>query len=652
MELKRYFALVRRWIWLGILGVALGTAGGYLYNLQQTPIYQATTRFVIMMPAESTDIYAYLNSQQLVQTYTQLLTTDKVLQAAAAQLGYSVNADQVNAQQESSSQFVTLTVRDANPQHASDIANVLVTTLMAQNQDLQSARYATSQLNLQNQIDQTQSQIATLQSQINDISSETVQQQIRQAQTQLTALQKQSTDLQAQIRQLKYAYPTDANKAKLADAQATLAQVQALIPLYTQVYSNLVVLGQPANTNNSSGNGNSNPAATRLNQLQTTLNLYQQIYLNLLNGMQSLQLAAAQNTPNVVQVQTASVPSTPINAKPLQGLATAGAAGLILAAGIAFLIEYLDDTLKNSDDIDRVLNLPVIGYIAQIRYESGQNESLYVNRQPRSPVTEAFRSLRTNLEFAGVDRPLRLLLVTSAGPNEGKSTIAVNLAATIAQSGKRVIALDADLRRPSLHRFFGVSNQIGLSDLFRDTATLSSVTHRVEGQDNLSVITSGSLPPNPSELLASVKMEHILQQAQQAADVIILDGPPTLVADVPIMAAKVDGVVIVIYPGHTHSDAASATLEQLNRAGARVLGVVINRIPRERAEYYGGYRHYSPYYSGYQYYSYSKDDGRSVRTSSNVGTMLRGFFSFGRNGNVASGKKIQPSTQKNLPSEK
>jgi succinoglycan biosynthesis transport protein ExoP len=625
MELRRYFTLVRRWIWLGMLGVVLGAAAGYMYDLRQIPLYQATTRFVVMMPAQSTDVYAYLSAQQLVQTYTQLLTTEKVLQAAAAQLGYPVSASQINAQQESSSQFVTITVRDENPQHAADIANVLVTTLMAQNQDLQSVRYATSQLNLQNQIDDTQSQITTLQSQISNISSETVQQQITQAQNQLSQLQKQSTDLQDQIRQLKYSYPTDANKAKLADLQATLAQVQALIPLYTQVYSNLVVLGQPSSSGSNNGNGNnSDPASTRLNQLQTTLNLYQQIYLNLLNSMQALQLSAAQNTPNVVQVEVASPASTPINGKPMQNLAFGGAIGLILAAGIAFLVEYLDDTVKNSDDIERLLKQPVVGYIAQIRYGSEAAESLYVNRQPRSPVTEAFRSLRTNLEFSGVDHPIRRLLVTSSAPNDGKSTIAANLAALIAQGGKRVILIDADLRRPSLHRFLGVSNRLGLSEVFRDHATLQSAIQPVEGLKNLSIITSGSLPPNPSELLGSAKMEQIMQEAEKEADMIVLDSPPTLVADVQIVSSKVDGVVIVIRPGHTHVDAALATLEQLNRAGARVLGVVLNRIPRERAEYYGGYRHYSPYYSGYHYYSYAKGEGSTT-------SFFRKLFSFGGN---------------------
>jgi len=166
-----------------------------------------------------------------------------------------------------------------------------------------------------------------------------------------------------------------------------------------------------------------------------------------------------------------------------------------------------------------------------------------------------------------------------------------------------VMVLDADLRRPKIHRFLGLANQFGLSDLFRGNVTLAMVSQRSTELENVSVVTTGSLPPNPAELLASVRMDHILDEAGRGSDIVIVDSPPSLVADVQILAAKVDGVIMVVHPGRTHADAALATMEQLKRAGARVLGVVLNRIPRHRADYYGGYRHYSPYYSGYHYHT-------------------------------------------------
>jgi non-specific protein-tyrosine kinase len=253
---------------------------------------------------------------------------------------------------------------------------------------------------------------------------------------------------------------------------------------------------------------------------------------------------------------------------------------------------------------------------------------LYVSRQPRSPVSEAFRLLRTNLEFAAVDHPIRRLLITSTGPNEGKTTVVANLAAVIAQGGHKVALIDADLRRPKLHRFLGLPNQFGLSDVFRGNVTLPMVSQHMNTLENISIVTTGSLPPNPSELLGSLKMDQILEEAQRLSDIVILDSPPSLVADVQIMAAKVDAVVVIVYPGHTQMDAARATMEQLRRAGARVVGVVLNRIPRHRADYYGGYRHYSPYYSGYHYYA---GDSGHENGKSGVKRLL-GRRSFSTNG--------------------
>ena len=623
MEIKRYFVLLRRWAWLLILGAVLGAAGGFLGSNYQTPVYRATTRFVILRAAQTSyDYYSYLDSQQLVQTYIQLLTTNRVLEAARAELGYSVMG-QVSAQQVADSQFVSLSVEDTDPQRAADTANVLVTILINQNEEIQSIRYISSEKNLQSQIDQVQSQITTLQTQINDISEATVQDQLIQVQTQIDALQTQIAELETQVADLKRKYQTPERKAEIADKEATLEQIKPVLDLYQEVYTNLVVLGQPVeNTANTS---------SRLAQLENTLGLYQDIYLSLLDSLEAVRLSKAQNTPNVVQVEPAVPSNIPVRPQPITTSAMAGGIGLLLAIGIAFLVEFLDDTIKTSEDVERILNLPVIGYIAQIQYEKGGAESLYVTRQPRSPVSEAFRSLRTNIEFAGVDRPIRRVLVTSAGPHEGKTTVSVNLAAIIAQGGKRVVLMDADLRRPKVHRFLGLSNQFGLSDLFRGTVATRMVSQRIPDQEQVSVITSGSLPPNPSELLASGRMEQILQEVGQEADIIVVDSPPTLVADVQVLSAKVDAVILVVHPGHTEEDAARAALEMLTRAGARTIGVVMNRIPRDRADYYGGYRHYSPYYSSYHYYSVG--EGREdKRGSGRIRRMFSNLSPFNGNG--------------------
>ena len=626
MELKRYMEMLRRWVWLLIIGLVLGAAAGFVVSRYQTPIYQATTRILATHASSqnTTGDLTYLNDQQLAQTYIQLFNTQPVLDAASAQLGYRVDTKQLQAQQVGTTQVLQLTVEDPDPQHAAAIANTLVQSLIDQNENLQAGRYATTEQSLQQQVDQTQAQITALQSQVDQVSTQTVQDQISAIRAQIDPLQAEVSALQKEIAALQ---PTTAvsNRVKIAADQARLDEIQPVLTLYQQIYSNLLVLGQPSDAANSD--------SARLAQLKSTLDLYQQVYINLLSSLQSVRLARLQNTPNVVQIEKAAVPSAPVRPKPVNNTLLAGLVGLMLAGGIVFLVEYLDDTLKTPEDVERVLGLTVIGYIATMQYHDNSEEGSYVLRQPRSPVAEAFRSLRTNLEFAGVDKPLRSVMITSASPNEGKTTVAVNLAAIVAQSGKRVVLIDADLRKPQVHHFLDLENRTGLSDLFRSDVPLHLVSQRIEGLPNVLVITSGSLPPNPTELLGSARMDQILKEVAQAAEVIILDTSPSLVADVQVLGAKVDGVALVVQPGRTQSQDARATLEQLKRAGARVVGVIFNHIPRDRPYYYGGYRHYSPYYNGgyKQYAGYLEDDagadGKKPRLGSRQAAPARGAVS-------------------------
>ncbi|MFQ5435497.1 MAG: polysaccharide biosynthesis tyrosine autokinase, partial [Anaerolineae bacterium] len=332
--------------------------------------------------------------------------------------------------------------------------------------------------------------------------------------------------------------------------------------------------------------------------------------------------ARVQSTPNVAQVEQATVPVSPISPRPFNNSLLGGAVGLIIMGAIAFLIEYLDDTLKTPADVTHVLGLPVIGYLAEIgemvvksRNSKTKSASPYVTQHPRSPLAEAFRSLRTNLEFANVDEPLRSILVTSPGPGEGKTTVATNLAIVMAQAGKEVALVDCDLRRPRIHRILNLSNRIGLSDYFRGQEKLPQIMRPV-GEEALKAITSGSLPPNPTELLQSQKMVRLLADLKEVSDIAVIDSPPFLVTDAAVIASRVDGVIMIVQPGHTHAEAAMAMLEQLNRAGTRVIGVVLNRIPQRRPYYYGGYRYYySPYYNGYSYEYLHDDSKKNGRTN-------------------------------------
>jgi capsular exopolysaccharide synthesis family protein len=194
--------------------------------------------------------------------------------------------------------------------------------------------------------------------------------------------------------------------------------------------------------------------------------------------------------------------------------------------------------------------------------------------------------------------------------------VAVNLAAIFALSGKRVALVDADLRRPCVHRTMGLPNRDGLSNLFRNQADVQSVSRSKLELPSLMVITSGSLPPNPAELLGSQRMSQILEELCGQVDVVVIDSPPSLVADAQILAGKVDAVLFVIQPGVTHAETAKASFGLFQRTGARVIGAVLNRIPRSRSYYYGGYKYYSQYGKGRGYYAATAEPEQKIERAS------------------------------------
>jgi non-specific protein-tyrosine kinase len=198
---------------------------------------------------------------------------------------------------------------------------------------------------------------------------------------------------------------------------------------------------------------------------------------------------------------------------------------------------------------------------------------------PRSPISEAYRTLRTNLDFASLDQALKTLVVTSVGVSEGKSTMLANLAVVSAQAGRRVVLADADLRRPTLHEVFGLDNDIGLTTLMMDEAALASPPLRDTGIKGLSVLTSGPLPPNPAELMGSRRMEEVIAALAEEADQVLFDTPPVVaVTDAAVLATKVDGVILVIRAGKTRREYARMAVQRLEQINARLVGTVLTNV--------------------------------------------------------------------------
>ncbi len=218
-----------------------------------------------------------------------------------------------------------------------------------------------------------------------------------------------------------------------------------------------------------------------------------------------------------------------------------------------------------------------------------QREELITLVDPKSPISEAYRTLRTNIQFSSLDKPLSTLLMTSTGPDEGKSTTLANLAVTFSQAGNRVILVDCDLRRPRLHEIFAVDNSVGLTTLFIEERALDfddKETLKETSVPNLRVLTSGQLPPNPSELLSSQRMEKLIERLKSQADLVLFDSPPILaVTDAAVLARKVDGVLLVISAGKTKRDHAVKAKAMLEKVNAKVLGVVLNNAKLDSTLY-------------------------------------------------------------------
>lgn len=324
-------------------------------------------------------------------------------------------------------------------------------------------------------------------------------------------------------------------------------------------------------------------------------------------------------------VEPANLPSRSVGTNRFTIVALAGLVGFSLGTGAAYLLEFLDKTIKTTSDVERIFSLPVIGYISET---TNENDLLrYVSQRPNSIIAENFRLLRSNIEFFSVSNPIKEILITSPSQGNGKTTVATNLALSIAQGEQDVILVDADLRRPSIHKIFDIPIKRGLSDLIRNKANIDDVVH--DWKDNaLKVITAGDVPPNITEVVGSKRIASILGDIREKHELVIIDAPPLIIADSYNLASRVDGVILVLVPGETSEEQARTIKEQLDRSKARLLGIVFNKISEQSAHSYYDYQYrslYSPKYYG-DYISKATDEPNTGSRSKKI----MNFFEHGQ----------------------
>jgi len=324
----------------------------------------------------------------------------------------------------------------------------------------------------------------------------------------------------------------------------------------------------------------------------------QRLYDLVLKRLKDIELSGLLRTSNVRVLDAARPVVVPIRPVVSRIVLLAMLLGLLAGVALAMLLEFGDNRLHGQEDVE-ALGAPLLGFIPVLPPEAvaSPKRDLYINEQPKSVVAESCRAIRTNLLFMSPDKPIRTMVITSSGPQEGKSMSAISLGTSISQSGKRVLLLDTDMRRPRLHRAFGVPNDVGVSSLVVGESTLEKAVKSTE-VPNLFILPCGPLPPNPAELLHTRAFAELLEQAKGQYDLVLLDSPPiNAVTDAVVLATLADGVVMIIKAGVTPRGLAGQALRALRDVKAKLFGTVLNGVDMRNPKY-------GSYFSAYQRYGY------------------------------------------------
>ena len=305
-------------------------------------------------------------------------------------------------------------------------------------------------------------------------------------------------------------------------------------------------------------------------------------------------------------LEPASIPRRPVLPQTNQNLIVGILLGLALGVGTALFLNSLSDTVRDAEELSKKYGVTALGTVFKWRSSEFEFDDLVTAKAPSSGYSESFKQVRANIQFATTNLNGNALIVTSPGPGEGKTTVISNLAVSFSQLGKKIMVIDGDMRRPATHRLLIESGnrEPGLSNYLSDpTVKINDVIHK-STINGIHIIPGGPIPPNPSELLESPRMAHIIEAAKKMADIVLIDSPPVLVvADGPILSSKGDGVVLVVDGFSTRSSSLKATIESLHASNANVIGAVINKLRRARF----GYRYSYPYYYDYYYYGYGQN---------------------------------------------
>jgi len=603
VELKDYLHVIRVRKWIIIVAVLVVTVTAVVVSMLQPNVYQGEAKVLVTaQDAGSALLGSSLSElsgqpERGLQTQVQLMQLRPLAERVIRKLGLRTAPDKllerVTVIAVGQTNLVSIVVTDSTPKLASDTAQAFAAEYVAWSRELKRASITAAADEVQARLDESKAEILTLGSKLKGGNTTALQADLKDA------ISKQSTLIDTLVG-LRVDEQNEIRPAQLASIRSKISSTERQL---SDVRAKIIDLGSQLG---SSGDASKNY------DVQAELQIATGLYTTLAEKYETLKVSEQLEVGSGSVVSPAAIDTVAVSPKPLRNGALGLAVGLVFGFGMAFLAEYLDNTIKSAEEAQELFGAPVLGTIPTVQFKAGETRRLTIVQDPGSRGAEAYRGLRNSIDYVNFEHVIKTLLVTSAAPGEGKSTVSANLVASLAMAGAKVVLINCDFRRPTTDEFFEVNNQLGLSDVLAGRISLESALQATDDA-NLRVLTPGKMPPNPSELLGSEKMTALIETIKADADWIIVDSPPLLaVADAAATARWTDGVLVVTRAGVSTSPAATNARDILDKVGARILGVVVWGLDESRAGrhgyggYYGGYYggsyggYYAEYYGGKQ----------------------------------------------------
>ncbi|NLF40790.1 polysaccharide biosynthesis tyrosine autokinase [bacterium] len=615
-DVRTYARIILKYAPLIVIIGVVSTSLAFLYSWYTTPVYEAKT--LIQIERENTRVFSPMESMfygdnrdlDFYQTQYKLLKSRSLIKATLdrlAAMGMPFEPQGVNAPEqrisaflrkiavrpEPRSQLVQISVEDESPERAMNYANTLAEMYIKESINRRMTVAMGYLTWLKDQVLNQQKAVTNAE----------------------TALQMFKRDRNVEEYQKEIAIKRDA-LIEMQRSLAGLKQTQLVSTNLSKVdaFKLEQQIGDIEEEINAAKTGinEMEKVGVQFRMLEQQLLTARTLYEDLLTKSSEYSLVKDFQPRNISVVDKAELPQVPTRPRTVLNLFFGLLFGLVFGVGLSFFMEYLDDTIKSPTDVEAFLRVPYLGLIPSAGRGDTAIEGI-VESQPKGSIAESYRAIRTNILFSS-DRAVKSLLFTSSGPGEGKTTTALNVSEVMARAGDRTVLIDADMRRPRLHKILSLDDQTkGLSNYLVGNAGLADIIQRTP-IESLNVIAAGPIPPNPVELLNSQRLSELLNTLAQQYDRVIIDSPPIIaVTDAAILSRLVTGVVIAVHGGRAHRDIVKRGIETIKNVNGVVLGVILNNVNIYRASYYDYY-----YYSYYRYaygYSYRKKDGTKRRGS-------------------------------------